>query len=540
MTQPCCKDAGCVAVCPVDCIHPTPTERLFRPSEMLYIDPEKCIDCGACVDECPVDAIVPPEDITPGMQPFVEINAAYYQDNPVPGPDPEPQPIEVKAAPGVLRVAIVGSGPSASYLAESLVANRRLPVEISILERLPVPGGLVRFGVAPDHPSTKEVASGFLRTMGRKNVDIFLGVEVGTHLTHDDLLRHHHAVVYASGTSGDRALNVPGEDMPGSVSAREFVAWYNGHPDHANQRFDLSCERAVIVGNGNVALDVARILSSDVSRLLKTDIAAHALEALAASRIREVVVLGRRGPAHAAFSTPELLGLTDLPGVSVTASHAFVASTALDRIRADILTRCAAEAAVPGDRRIHLQFLRSPVEVLGTERVEGLRVSVDDPETDGGVEDVAAGLVLRSIGFRGSPIPSVPFDAERGTIPHRAGASWNREPVRRCPASTPPAGSSEVRAGSSVRTSRAPRRPRRRSSRTSSVVDSVSRRAADSRSRTSLMLSGPDVSICRVGAVSTRTRRVQAVPSDVRGSSLWTVTRWSRSSGRGRRREMNR
>ncbi|SEC12103.1 ferredoxin--NADP+ reductase [Rhodococcus pyridinivorans] len=422
VTQPCCKDAGCVAVCPVDCIHPTPTERLFRPSEMLYIDPEKCIDCGACVDECPVDAIVPPEDITPGMQPFVEINAAYYQDNPVPGPDPEPQPIEVKAAPGVLRVAIVGSGPSASYLAESLVANRRLPVEISILERLPVPGGLVRFGVAPDHPSTKEVASGFLRTMGRKNVDIFLGVEVGTHLTHDDLLRHHHAVVYASGTSGDRALNVPGEDMPGSVSAREFVAWYNGHPDHANQRFDLSCERAVIVGNGNVALDVARILSSDVSRLLKTDIAAHALEALAASRIREVVVLGRRGPAHAAFSTPELLGLTDLPGVSVTASHAFVASTALDRIRADILTRCAAEAAVPGDRRIHLQFLRSPVEVLGTERVEGLRVSVDDPETDGGVEDVAAGLVLRSIGFRGSPIPSVPFDAERGTIPHRAGA----------------------------------------------------------------------------------------------------------------------
>lgn len=417
VTQPCCKDAGCVAVCPVDCIHPTPAERLFRPSEMLYIDPEQCIDCGACVDECPVDAIVPPEDITPEMRPFVEINAAYYQDNPVPSPESEPQSIEVNEAPGVLRVAIVGSGPSAGYVVEALLAERRIPVEISILEKLPVPGGLVRFGVAPDHRSTKEVTSGFLRAMGRKNVDVYLGVEVGTHVTHDDLLRHHHAVVYASGTSGDRALNVPGEHLPGSVSAREFVAWYNGHPDYADRSFDLSCERAVIVGNGNVALDVARILSSDVSRLLKTDIAAHALEALAASRIREVVVLGRRGPAQAAFSTPELLGLLDLPGVTVTASHAFSASTALDKVRSDVLARCAAKTVADRERRIHLQFLRSPVEVLGAERVEGLRVAVGDSEA----EDIAAGLVLRSIGFRGSPVPSVPFDEERGTIPHRAG-----------------------------------------------------------------------------------------------------------------------
>ncbi|UYP18653.1 4Fe-4S binding protein [Rhodococcus sp. Z13] len=422
VTQPCCKDAGCVSVCPVDCIHPTPAERLFRPSEMLYIDPEKCIDCGACVDECPVDAIVPPEDLTAETQSFVEINAAYYQDNPTPVPEPEPERIEVKDAPGVLRVAIVGSGPSASYLAEALLSDRLLPVEISVLERLPVPGGLVRFGVAPDHRSTKEVSAGFLRTLGRKNVDVFLGVEVGTHVTHEDLLRHHHAVVYASGTSGDRALGVPGEDLPGSVSAREFVAWYNGHPDHADRVFDLSCERAVVVGNGNVALDVARILSSDVARLVKTDIAPHALEALAASRIREVVVLGRRGPESAAFSTAELLGLTDLPGVSVTASQGFSASTALDRVREEILGRCAAATAAPGERRIHLQFLRSPVKVLGTDRVEGLRVAVGDAANGSATEDIAAGLVLRSIGFRGAPVPSVPFDEGTGTIPNRAGA----------------------------------------------------------------------------------------------------------------------
>lgn len=309
VTQPCCKDAGCVAVCPVDCIHPTPAERLFRPSEMLYIDPEACIDCGACVDECPVDAIVPPEDITPETRPFVEINAAYYQDDPVPSPQPEPQLVEVGETPGVLRVAVVGSGPSAGYLVEALLAERRVPVEISILEKLPVPGGLVRFGVAPDHRSTKEITAGFLRAMGRKNVDVFLDVEVGKHVTHEDLLQHHHAVVYASGTSGDRAMGVPGEGMRGSVSAREFVAWYNGHPDYADRKFDLSCERAMIVGNGNVALDVARILSSDVSRLRKTDIAAHALESLAASRIREVVVLGRRGAGarsvqHAGVARP--------------------------------------------------------------------------------------------------------------------------------------------------------------------------------------------------------------------------------------------
>ncbi|MGX6511017.1 FAD-dependent oxidoreductase [Rhodococcus sp. SJ-2] len=430
VTQPCCNDAGCVAVCPVDCIHPTPSERNHARTEMLYIDPATCIDCGACVDECPVDAIVPPEDLTAEMQPFVEINAAYYADNPAPAPLLDAEPVAVAAGTETLRVAIVGSGPSACYLADVLTSRRELRVEVSIIEKLPVPGGLVRFGVAPDHVATKNVAAAFSRMMGRKNIDVFLNIEVGQHLTHDDLLRHHHAVVYASGASRDRAMHIPGEDLPGSFSAREFVAWYNGHPEYADLRFDLSHERAVVVGNGNVALDVARMLTSDVSRLMCTDIAAHALEALAASRIREVVVLGRRGTLGAAYSTPELLGLGTLPGVDVTASGVDPGDgeySALARIRAGIVTRYAGATASPGRRRIHLQFLRSPVEVLGTDRVEGLRVAVNTLE-DGGIrstgesEDIDAGLVLRSIGFRCAPVPGVPFDDDRGVIPHEAGA----------------------------------------------------------------------------------------------------------------------
>ncbi|MGW0024663.1 FAD-dependent oxidoreductase [Rhodococcus sp. NPDC003383] len=437
VTQPCCNDAGCVAVCPVNCIHPTPEERTRGRTEMLYIDPEACIDCGACVDECPVDAIVPPEDLTPEMQPFVDMNAAYYQDNPTPDPMPAVELPKVSAEAGVLRVAIVGSGPSACYLAEALTSHRGLDVEISMIERLPVPGGLVRYGVAPDHSSTKNIAGTFTRMMGRRNIDVYLDVEVGRHLTHEDLLRHHHAVVYANGATGDRALGVPGEDLAGSMSAREFVAWYNGHPDYADLRVDLSCERAVVVGNGNVALDVARVLTSDVSRLLKTDIAAHALEALAASRIREVVVLGRRGAGAAAFSTPELLGLGDLPGVYVTASDIGTGSaemSALERIRADILTRYVATEPAPGRRRIHLQFLRSPVEVLGNGRVESLRTAVNTLEgATGEFENIETGLVLRSIGFRGMRQSGVPFDEDRGVIPNAAGAAIDPESGDRVP-----------------------------------------------------------------------------------------------------------
>ncbi|MGW4479303.1 FAD-dependent oxidoreductase [Rhodococcus triatomae] len=428
VTQPCCNDASCVAVCPVDCIHPTPQERVNIRTEMLFIDPGACIDCGACVDECPVDAIVPPEDIISATEPFVELNAAYFRNVPRAEAPDEGEPETGTPPLGTLRVAIVGSGPSACYAADALCGTKGLDVEVTILEKLPTPGGLVRYGVAPDHAATKGISALFARTLGRKSCTVHLNTEVGVHVTHDELVRHHHAVIYASGAEGDRRLGIPGEDLPGTVAARDFVLWYNGHPDHADRTFDLSGECAVVVGNGNVALDVARILTSDVSRLIGTDIAEHALEALAASMIREVVVLGRRGPEHAAFSTAELLGLGNLPGVDVTASHSYdlqaAAADELTRIRASILDRYHNARPVPGNRRIHLQFFRSPVEVIGAAATDGLRVEVTGPELDGepGIEDLTAGLVLRSVGFRGRPVPGVPFDDEVGVLPNRGGA----------------------------------------------------------------------------------------------------------------------
>ncbi|EME19795.1 ferredoxin--NADP(+) reductase [Rhodococcus triatomae BKS 15-14] len=396
-------------------------------TEMLFIDPGACIDCGACVDECPVDAIVPPEDITPATEPFVELNAAYFRDRPpVVSSSNEGAPGIGTTALGSLRVAIVGSGPSACYTADALCGTKGLDVEVTILEKLPTPGGLVRYGVAPDHAATKGISTLFARTLGRKSCTVHLNTEVGVHVTHDELLRHHHAVIYASGAEGDRRLGIPGEDLPGTVAARDFVLWYNGHPDHADRTFDLSDECAVVVGNGNVALDVARILTSDVSRLTGTDITENALEVLASCRIRKVVVLGRRGPEHAAFSTAELLGLGHLPGVDVTASHSFdpAAADALTRIRASILDRYHNTEPVPGNRRIHLQFFRSPIEVIGASATDGLRVEVTGTALDGEseIEDMTAGLVVRSVGFRGRPLPGVPFDERRGVLPNRNGA----------------------------------------------------------------------------------------------------------------------
>ena len=320
VTQSCCNDASCVAVCPVDCIHPTPNEPGYGRAEMLYIDPVGCIDCGACIDACPVDAILPDYDLTPETARYEEINAAYYLNREPFAPAVEPPAAaEVQVSErALLRVAIVGSGPSGCYAAESLLSRIGPAVEVSFFEKLATPFGLIRFGVAPDHQGTKAVASLFQKTASRKNVDFYLNVEVGEHLTHDDLLAHHDAVIYAVGAPADCALGIPGEDLPGSHSATEFVAWYNGHPDQAHRTFDLSGERAVIIGNGNVALDVARVLVAGTAELTKTDIAPHALEALSESRIREVLVVGRRGPAQAAYTSPELLALGYLPGVNVS------------------------------------------------------------------------------------------------------------------------------------------------------------------------------------------------------------------------------
>lgn len=420
VTQSCCNDATCVAVCPVNCIHPTPDEAQYVRTEMLYIDPDACIDCGACVDVCPVEAIVPDSDLTPQTEIYKDLNAAYFLGNPtVSGPsEVAPEPVVVGDRPGPLRVAIVGSGPSAFYAAEELLGRRDVDVEVSMFERLHVAGGLVRFGVAPDHQTTKAIDRVFARTSGREGFRAFLGVEVGRDISIDELFEHHHAVIHASGASDDRKLGIPGEDLPGSFAAREFVAWYNGHPDYADRTFDLSGRRAVVIGNGNVALDVARILARDPECLVTGDIAEHALEVLRHSAIEEVVVLGRRGPEHGAFTTPELLALGAIPEIDVTVHGGYEAPDNAS-IKLQTIAEYARRTPRPNRRRITLRFHGAPVDVLGGRHVEGLRIA---PYGEEGIEeDFECSLVLRSVGYRGRPLPGLPFDAGRGTVPNVAG-----------------------------------------------------------------------------------------------------------------------
>lgn len=440
ITQTCCNDASCVAVCPVNCIHPTPEEREFAQTEMLHIDPQTCIDCGACADACPVEAIFPEDRLTETQARFKDINADYYTAHPMPenwNPlTPTPAPPRGQET---LRVAVVGAGPAACYAAQELL--ERSNVEVEMFDRLPTPWGLVRSGVAPDHPGTKAVTESFEWSFRRDAFALHLDVEVGRDLDHDELLAHHHAVVYATGASADRSLGIPGEDLPGSHAATEFVAWYNGHPDYADRAFDLSGERAVLVGNGNVALDVARILTMDVDELARTDIADHALEALRRSNIREVVLLGRRGPAQAAYSNPEFLALGDLNGVDVVvdeseldldpASAELAAADPAVAMRMRLAREYARREPRPGNKRIVFRYLVSPTEIEGTDRVAGLRAVRNEliPGDDGALVarpteqalHLDAQLVLRSIGYRGVPLPGVPFDERRAIVPNEDG-----------------------------------------------------------------------------------------------------------------------
>jgi ferredoxin/flavodoxin---NADP+ reductase len=317
ITQRCCNDASCVSVCPVDCIRPSPEDPEFSAAEMLHIDPNTCVDCGACVPVCPTSAIRYEVDLPDELSRYKDINAAYFRRYPLHA-DPARLDYRDLRPPeelGTLRVAIVGAGAAACYAAEELLA--RGDVEVEILERLATPYGLIRGGVAPDHLETKEVGQTFGPRFVTDAVNLYFNVDVGDHITHEELLRHHHAVIYAVGAFEERRLDIPGEDLPGSHPASEFVAWYNGHPDYADMEFDLSGQRAVVVGNGNVALDVARVLLVGTDELHTTDIADHALEALRRSNIREVVVLGRRGPLQAAYSSSELLAFQYLAGVDV-------------------------------------------------------------------------------------------------------------------------------------------------------------------------------------------------------------------------------
>jgi ferredoxin/flavodoxin---NADP+ reductase len=329
-----------------------------------------------------------------------------------------------------LRVAIVGSGPAGFYAAGALLAADP-PAEVDMFDRLPTPWGLVRLGVSPDHPKLKTVSRAFERIAERPGFRFLGNVEVGLDIAQEDLARLYDAVVYAVGAQTDRRLGIPGEDLPGSWPATEFVAWYNGHPDFPAPTFDLAVDRAVVVGVGNVALDVARMLALTPGELAPTDTADSAIAAINASSIREIVVVGRRGPAQAAFTTPELAELGELGGADVVVDPAdlegAVGTDTNSERNLEVLREFAARKRTGKPKRVVLRFFRSPVAILGEQRVEGIElvknvldadhraVATDERET------IPCGLVFRSVGYRGVALPGVPFDEKAGTIPNDGG-----------------------------------------------------------------------------------------------------------------------
>lgn len=342
-----------------------------------------------------------------------------------------------------LRVAVVGSGPSGFYAAEHLLKQVDLTVEVDMFERLPTPFGLVRGGVAPDHDKIKSVTKTYDKIASRDGFRFYGNIALGSDVSMDDLYAHYHAVILAVGAQTDRALGIPGENLLGSHAATEFVGWYNGHPDYKHHQFDLNTERAVVVGVGNVAMDVARILAKTCAELVSTDIADYALDALDLSKVREVVLLGRRGPAQAAFTPTELKEFGELADADVIVAPE---DAELDPLSAEwlkqsgdrdaeknvnILQEYTKRAPTGKARRIILRFLTSPVEIIGTDKVEGVKIvrNVLSQKPDGSLaaqatektEIIPCGLVFRSVGYKGVPLDGIPFDAKNGTIPHQQG-----------------------------------------------------------------------------------------------------------------------
>jgi ferredoxin/flavodoxin---NADP+ reductase len=358
------------------------------------------------------------------------------------------------SAENPLRVAIVGSGPAGFYAAGQLLSSSDPVVAVDVFDRLMTPWGLVRFGVAPDHPKIKSVTRVFERTARMPGFAFHGNVEIGSDVSHEELADAYHAVLYAVGTPGDRRLWIDGEDLPGSESATEFVAWYNGHPDYAEEDFDLSCKRAVVIGNGNVALDVARMLALSVEELQVTDIADHSIELLRDSNIEEIVVLGRRGPAQAAFTNPELRELAELEladvivdpadmELDVSSAAALETADGTTQRNVETLTRYAALTPSGKPRRVVLRFLTSPVAIEGTDKVEAIVVERNElfPGDDGSLkarptgetERLETGLVLRAVGYVGKPLPGVPFDDRRATVLHEGGRVLETESRRPIP-----------------------------------------------------------------------------------------------------------
>lgn len=353
-----------------------------------------------------------------------------------------------------LRVAIVGAGPAGFYAADAILKQAEVVVEVDMFDRVPTPFGLVRFGVAPDHQKIKAVTAAFDKVAAHPRFRFFGDVELGRHLTVDDLRRHYHQIVYATGAQTDRRMGIPGEDLGGSHPATEFVAWYNGHPDYRDREFDLSQERVAVVGVGNVAVDVVRILCRSVEELQTTDIADHALAALGKSRVREVYMLGRRGPAQAAFTTPELKELSELQGADVLVRPEEVELDPASRVaiersqdratlkKVETLQGLARRAPAGKPRTLVIRFLVSPVELLGdgAGRVAAIRLvrnRLHASETGslqarptGETEELPVGLVFRSVGYRGVPLPGVPFHESWGVILNERGRVLDPETGR--------------------------------------------------------------------------------------------------------------
>lgn len=355
-----------------------------------------------------------------------------------------------------LRVAIIGAGPSGFYAADQLFRQENLVVEIDMFDRLPTPYGLVRYGVAPDHQKIKSVTKVFDRTAAHPNYHFYGNVKFGEHITLSDVREHYHQICFTTGAQTDRHLGIPGEDLQGSYSATQFVAWYNGHPECGDCRFDLSQEQVAVVGVGNVAVDVARILCRSVDELAKTDIADYALEALSQSRVKEVYLIGRRGPAQAAFTNPEIKELGELADADV---KTLPDEVGLDRLSQAALERNPDQTTIRKveilqgygwrkptgkSRKLIIRFLVSPVEIIGNQagQIEAVRLVKNILyETEAGTlrpkhtdqtEELPVGVVFRSVGYRGVPLPGVPFNKNYGVIFNQGGRVVNpdtQEPV---------------------------------------------------------------------------------------------------------------
>jgi len=346
-----------------------------------------------------------------------------------------------------LEIAVVGSGPAGIYTAEALIKQTAAltpprPVRVDVLDRLPTPYGLVRYGVAPDHPSIRSIADYLRNVLEHDDVEFLGGVHLGDDVTREDLLASYDAVVYATGAMRDRRLGIPGEDLPGSYAATDFVNWYCGHPDSEAGAFTLDAESVAVIGVGNVAVDVARILVKDPAELRRTDIPQSVLEALMASKVREVHVIGRRGPVQAKFTTKELRELGELAGVDIVVHPDEIDLAAFDptgqsaeladsdrRVRGNlaVIRDWAGRAPAGAERRLTLRFWLRPVEIEGTERLSGLTVERTRLDAQGKftgtgeLETIGVQMVFRSVGYQSVPLPGVPFDENSYTVPNADG-----------------------------------------------------------------------------------------------------------------------